>query len=394
MSILYFDCISGISGDMALGALVDLGVPLDLLNERIASLGLPDCRLEAADSKKCGFRALQVRVLAAPEHKHRHLSHILAMLDGSTLTPSERELAERIFRRLAEAEATVHGTTVEKVHFHEVGAADSIADIVGAAVAVNHLAPRRIEASPVPTGTGQVRIAHGLTSIPAPATAELLKGVPLAASEVPYELTTPTGAAILAVLCDRFGPLPSMSVERIGYGSGERDLDTQPNMLRALWGQPTAATSPLETDVIWVVETNLDDTSGEMIGYCAARLWEAGALDVATSGIQMKKGRPAVTLSVLCRPDDLQQIEAILFRETTTLGVRRWQAQRHTLPRRPHRVTTDLGPIDGKVARLPDGGWRFSPEFEACRRLAEQGGLPLAAVYDRARAAFDPGSVE
>ncbi|GAB6164669.1 nickel pincer cofactor biosynthesis protein LarC [Thermostilla marina] len=389
-TILYFDCLSGISGDMTLGALVDLGVPLDLLNERIGSLGLPDCRLEAAETTKRGFRATQVRVLAAEEHAHRHLSHILKMIDGSTLTDAERQLAERIFRRLAEAEAKVHGTTIEKVHFHEVGAADSIADIVGAAVGLCHLDPAKVAASPVPTGTGKIRIAHGTCSVPAPATAELLRGIPIAASDIPMELTTPTGAAILATVAESFGALPAMTIERIGYGAGERDIESQPNVLRCFLGTVSDGVPRPVTDRIWVVETNLDDASGEMIGYCAAKLWEAGALDVYTVGIQMKKNRPAVTLTVLCREPDLARVEATIFRETTTLGIRRMPVERHTLPRRAFEVETPWGPVAGKVARLPDGSLRFAPEFESCRQVAESAGVSLGQVYEQARSAFRP----
>ncbi|RMF96519.1 MAG: nickel pincer cofactor biosynthesis protein LarC [Planctomycetota bacterium] len=389
-TILYFDCLSGISGDMTLGALVDLGVPLELLNERIGSLGLPECRLEAAETKKRGFRATQVRVVAAEEHAHRHLSHILKMIDGSTLTDRERDLAERIFRRLAEAEAKVHGTTVEKVHFHEVGAADSIADIVGAAVGLTFLSPARVAASAVPTGTGTIRIAHGTCSVPAPAVAELLCGIPVAASDIPMELTTPTGAAILATVAESFGPLPAMTIERIGYGAGERDIESQPNVLRCFWGTVSDDALRPVTDRIWIVETNLDDASGEMIGYCAAKLWEVGALDVYTVGIQMKKNRPAVTLTVLCREEDLARVETTIFRETTTLGVRRMPVERHTLPRRAFEVETPWGTVSGKVARLPDGTLRFAPEFESCRAVAESAGVSLGQVYEQARSAFRP----
>ena len=236
MKLLYFDCASGISGDMTLGALVDLGVDLEKLNAAIGSLGLPDCRLVAAEVQKNGFRATQVTVRVPPEHQHRHLQQILEMIRGSRLTPRQKDLAGRIFTRLGEAEAKVHGVSVEKVHFHEVGAADSIADIVGTAVGLDLLGVERIVASPVPTGTGKVRIAHGECSIPAPATAELLRGIPLASSHVEAELTTPTGAAILAALADEFGPPPAMTIERIGCGAGHRDLVEQPNLLRCCWG--------------------------------------------------------------------------------------------------------------------------------------------------------------
>jgi pyridinium-3,5-bisthiocarboxylic acid mononucleotide nickel chelatase len=390
MKLAYLDCASGISGDMTLGALVDLGVDMERLNGAIESLGLPGCRLQRTEVKKKGFRATQVTVQYEPEHVHRHLHHILAMIAQGRLSDRQKTRAESIFRRLAEAEAKVHGTTVDKVHFHEVGAADSIADIVGAAVGFDLLGIDEIVASPVPTGTGRVKMAHGECSIPAPATAELLQGIPLAESAVRSELTTPTGAAILAALVGRFGPVPAMRIQRIGYGAGQRDLDEQPNLLRILLGE---ADGEAAREQVWVVETNLDDVTGEVIGYCTTRLWEAGVLDVYATAIQMKKNRPGVTLSVLCRAAELAAVEAILFRETTTLGVRRWPVERHVLQRQPHQVRTAWGPVAGKVGWLADGQPRFAPEFESCRQIAATHGVPLRDVYEAACRAFDPQQV-
>ena len=391
--VAYLDCASGISGDMTLGALVDAGVELAALDGAIRSLGLPGCRLVAQETEKLGFRATQVRVEYEPEHVHRHLGGILAMIDQSSLSEAQKSLAGRIFTRLAEAEAKVHGTSVEKVHFHEVGAADSIADIVGAAVGWDLLGVDRIVASPIPTGTGKVKIAHGLCSIPAPATAELLRGIPLAESSVPFELTTPTGAAIVATLVDSFGPVPAMTVDRIGYGAGCRDLDEQPNLLRLLVGQ-SGDSQDVQDRPIWVLETNLDDISGEMIGYCTSRLWDAGALDVFTTAIGMKKNRPGVKLSVLCEAAEVEPIETVLFTETTTLGVRRWPVQRHVLARQALVVRTAWGPIEGKVGWLADGEPRFAAEFESCRRIAAEHSIPLRQVYEAAQKAFDPTEVE
>src|SRR5690349_50924 len=281
MRIAYLDCASGISGDMTLGALVDAGADLAAIQSGIDSLGLPSCRLVGSEANKQGFRATQITVEHEPEHKHRHLHHITAMIDGSTLTARQKELATRIFRKLAEAEAKVHGSTIEKVHFHEVGAVDSIADIVGAAIGFDLLRVERIICSPIPTGHGFVQIAHGRCSIPAPATGELLRGIPLAALDVEGELTTPTGAAIVAALADDFGPLAAMTVDRIGYGAGQKDFP-QPNILRLLIGESasngcTVASStmsgsshqptPPHIEAIALLETNLDNATGESIAH-------------------------------------------------------------------------------------------------------------------------------
>jgi pyridinium-3,5-bisthiocarboxylic acid mononucleotide nickel chelatase len=391
MKIAYLDCNSGISGDMTLGALVDAGVDVAELNDAVASLGLEGCRLVAQEVRRRGFRARQVVVEYHQEHGHRHLHHIMAMIDRSRLDDGQRDLARRIFTRLAEAEARVHGIAVEKVHFHEVGAADSIADVVATAVGWRRLGIQRTVASPVPTGTGQIQIAHGLCSIPAPATAELLRGVPLAESPVPFELTTPTGAAILTTLADGYGPLPSMQIDSIGCGAGGRDLQERPNLLRLLIGQ---SASLRRTDQVWVLETNLDHISGELIGYCTGRLLDAGALDVYTTAIQMKKNRPGVKVSVLCEAQRLAQMEAILFEETTTLGVRRWAVDRRVLSRRSHQVSTDWGMVEGKLGWLPGEPPRFAPEFEACRRIAAANNVPLRLVYETAQKAFDPRQVK
>jgi uncharacterized protein (TIGR00299 family) protein len=386
MKIAYLDCLSGISGDMTLGALVDCGIELAALQAGIDSLGFPNIRLTSEEVKRHGFRATKVKVQHEPEQAHRHLHHITEKIDASTvLTPPQKELAKRIFTCIGEAEAKVHGTTIRKVHFHEVGAVDSIADIVGCAVGLSLLGVDRIVCSPVPTGTGHIEIEHGRVSVPAPATAEILKGVPLAASSVPFELTTPTGAAIVKTVADEFGPLPAMTMETIGFGAGDRDLKEQANVLRLIIGQSSDA---IASDQVWILETNLDDVSGEIIGHTSTKLLEAGALDVYTTSLQMKKNRPGVLLSVLAHAEITTKLEKIIFRETGTLGIRRWQACRHKLERRPHTVETSFGPIEGKLAILPDGSPSFSPEFESCRRLAVENNLPLKDIYEAARRGF------
>jgi len=388
MKIAYFDCLSGISGDMTLGALVDAGVDLAALQAGIDSLKLPKAvKLVANEVKRKGFRATKVDVEHEPEQAHRHLHHIVDMIDASdVITPPQKDLAKRIFTRLGEAEAKVHGTTLRKVHFHEVGAVDSIADIVGSAIGITLLGVDRIVCSPVPVGGGYIEIEHGRVTVPAPATAELLKGIPIAASNVQMELTTPTGAAIVSTVSDEYGPLPSMSLTTIAYGAGGRELKEQANVVRLMIGEaePTQL-----ADQVLVLETNLDDISGEIIGHTTAKLFEAGALDVYTTSIHMKKNRPGVLLTVLCGGELAPKIEKIVFRETGTLGIRRWPVSRHKLERRAHAVTTPHGQIEGKIAVLSDGSLSFSPEFESCRRLAEQISLPLRDVYEAAMRAFE-----
>lgn len=385
---------------MTLGALVDAGAELEAIQAGIDSLGLPSCRLVGREVKKQGFRATQITVEHEPELKHRHLHHITAMIDGSAVPERAKELAKQIFQKLAEAEAKVHGSTIEKVHFHEVGAVDSIADIVGSAIGFDLLGIERVHCSPVPTGRGFVEIAHGRCSIPAPATGELLRGVPLAQVDVEGELTTPTGAAIVAALAEQFGPLPAMTVDRIGYGAGQKDFP-HPNILRLLIGESASAAGPgtasstgihPRTESIVLLETNIDNATGESIGHAVERLWAVGALDVSLTAIQMKKGRPGVLLSVQAAPADADRLEANVFAETPTLGVRRSNVVRTVLAREAHEVQTTWGPIAGKIATLPDGSRRFMPEYDAVRKVAEARGISLAdAVAAAQRAFLNPG---
>lgn len=369
---------------MFLAACIDAGADFDTVCQGIDSLGTGNCQLRKQEVKKFGFRALKVDVVHEPEHAHRHLHHINEMIDRSAISDRQKQLAKQVFLNLGRAEAKVHGSTLEKVHFHEVGAIDSIADIVGGVIAWDLLGIDRLVCSPIPTGQGQIQIAHGNVSIPAPATAELLHGIPLRHSEVESELTTPTGAALVSTLADEFGALPEMRIERIGVGAGTRDLPEQANILRLLVGQ----TEPnLETDQVMLLETNLDDVSGEMIGYCQQRLWQAGALDVFTTAIQMKKNRPGVQLSVLCSPELAGTLKQIIFAETGTLGIRHQACSRTILPREPGSVATEWGVVDGKWITGVDGTRQFVPEYESCAELALRTGRSLAEVYDLARLA-------
>ena len=382
--IAYFDCFSGISGDMTLGALVDAGVDPRAIIEAVASLNLP-VELSFETVRRGEFRANYARVVCLPEHAHRSLQRIEGMIDQSILTPPQNELAKRIFLKLGEAEAKVHGTDIQQIHFHEVGAADSIVDIVGSAVGLDLLGVERFEASPVPPGKGTVTAAHGRMSLPAPATAELLKGIPLAESTVSMELTTPTGAAILATVVEAFGPLPAMTIDSIGLGAGTKNLPDQGNILRLFVG---TADVPGSSDRIWVLETNLDDLPGEVVGHATTLLMGAGALDTFLTPIQMKKNRPGVMLTVLCRRDQMPTLEAIIFRETTTLGIRRYEVGRHKLKRQAAEVETPLGTIKGKLGWLDGRPPTFSPEYEDCARVATERNVPLREVYNAAHAAY------
>ncbi len=390
MRVAHFDCFSGCSGDMILSALLDAGVDADAIRKGLDSLGLP-IQLEIEKVRKGGFAATYIRIEAPEETSHRFLPEVEEILQRGQMTPAQRELALRIFRRLAQAEATVHGMPLDKVHFHEVGALDSIADIVGCAIGLDLLGVARFTSRSVPTGSGTVKCAHGLMPIPAPGTAELLKGVPLAASPIKAELTTPTGAAILTTVVQQWTETPTMTIERIGHGAGKRELVEQPNLLRLFVGTQVeeAESAGGECDEVWVLETNLDDLPAEVIGYCFDLLFAAGALDVFTTPIHMKKNRPGVLLTVLAPPDKRTEMENILFRETGTFGIRRSLARRTKLQREACIVNTPWGPIQGKR------GWRhghsavFSPEYEDCARVAQQHGVPLREVYAAVVRAFE-----
>lgn len=389
MRIAYFDCFSGISGDMTLAALVDAGVDPRAVQDAVARLGVP-AELTFETVRRGGFRATYAKVQTPHEHAHRHLHHIEALIDGAGLPPRQSDLAKRIFRKLGEAEAAAHGIDLKAIHFHEVGAADSIVDIVGAAVGLDLLGVERIEASPLPPGRGSVRAAHGRMPLPAPGTAELLKNIPLAESTAEIEQTTPTGAAILATVAERFGPLPAMTVEAIGLGAGTAELPDVANILRLFVGSVAA---PAGSDRVWVLETNLDDLPGEVVGFATAQLLAAGALDAFVTPVLMKKNRPGAMITVLCRAESIAAMEEILFRETTTLGVRRYEVARHKLNRRAATVPTPLGPVRGKLGWLDGRPPQFSPEYDDCARVARERGVALREVYQAAHAAYARGEV-
>ena len=388
MQVAHFDCFSGISGDMVLGAVLDAGVPADAIRAALGSLGLP-ITLEVERVKRCGFAATKANVVAADQEDYRFLPDILAILERAAITPKQRELASRIFQKIAEAEAAAHGMPLERVHFHEVGALDSIADIVGAAVGLDLLGVERFTSSPVPTGTGTVKAAHGIMPVPTPGTLQLLKGVPLAPSKVEFELTTPTGAAILTSVVTEYTASPAMVVEKIGHGAGTKDFLDRPNILRLMVGTTQAPPSRRgdleETDTVLVLETNLDDVPAEIVSYCTERLFAAGALDVFVAQVQMKKGRPGFLVSVICEPAKAADLEAILFRETGTFGIRRHAAERSKLRREAVTVETPWGPVKAKRGWRADGFEVLTPEYDDCARLAREHGVPLRDVYAAVR---------
>jgi uncharacterized protein (TIGR00299 family) protein len=384
---LHFDCFSGISGDMTLGALLDAGADAGAVRAGLDSLGLP-IRLDVARIRKGGFAATQVYIHAPAQEEHRYLPDVEEILGRGAMTEPQRELALRIFRRLAEAEAAVHGMPLERVHFHEVGALDSIADIAGVAIALDTLGIQHFTSRSVPTGSGTVKCAHGIMPIPTPATVQLLRGAPLAPSSIKSELTTPTGAAILAETVKEWTETPAMTVQSIGHGAGTKDFLDQPNLLRVFVGE-VARASVGQTDQVWILETNLDDVPAEVVGYCFEQLFAAGALDVFSTPIQMKKNRPGVLLSVLAPAAALEALEAILFRETETFGIRRYVVQRSKLQREAVIVETRWGSVKAKRGWRDGGPIVCTPEYEDCARVARQHGVPLRQVYAEVRRLFD-----
>lgn len=379
--IAYFDCFSGASGDMILGALVDAGLSLADLRAVLATLPFSGYTLDAERVTRAGIAATKVHVRREPHPQPRRtLADILDILARSGLPAADRAAAARIFRTLAEAEGRVHGVEAGEIHFHEVGAVDAIVDITGAVVGLRLLAVEEVYVSALPLGSGTVRAEHGVLPVPAPATLELLTaaGAPLrpAAGEPAMELVTPTGAAILTTL-GRF-ERPAMRLGRVGAGAGGRDIPGRPNILR-LWLGETEARPGMRTMVL--AETNIDDMPGELFGHALERLFAAGAADVWFTAIQMKKDRPAVTLSVLCRPELEETVVAVMLRETTTLGVRVRELRRYEAAREAFDFVSSLGPATVKVKRLPGEPPRVAPEYDVCRALASASGLPLLEVY-------------
>lgn len=375
---------------MIVASLLDAGADADALRDGLAELNLDDYSLSIEPVTKQGFAATRFQVqLGDPVRQPaRGLQDVAALLEASSLPVTVTDKAARIFERLAHAEARVHGTSVEKVHFHEVGAVDAIVDIVGAVLALESLGVERVVCSPVPVGSGTVTCAHGVLPVPAPATAELLRGVPTARSDEVGELTTPTAAAVLTTLADDFGPMPSLTISAIGYGAGTREGAKLPHLLRVLVGE---VSGDGEVDEIAVVETNLDDASPELVAHCMERALEAGALDTYAVPIHMKKSRSGVVLTVLCRLEQVPAMERVLFAETPTFGVRRHTVARAKMQRRHETVTTPYGDVRIKVGER-EGVVTASPEYEDCKAVAIEHGIALREVIAAANAAWSARS--
>lgn len=385
MKAAYFDCFSGISGDMTLGALADAGCPLGLLRDELKGLDVPGWEISAEKVWKNGMAATQVSVRTEDTQTHRSLTTILGVLEKSKLAAAVRERASAIFRRLGEAEAAVHDVPIEKIHFHEVGAVDAMVDIVGACIGFSALGIERFACSALNVGGGMAKMAHGVLPVPAPATARLLLGKPTYSNGVQKELVTPTGAAIVATLCQTFGPQPPMRIESIGYGAGTTDLEGQPNVLRIMVGESLEASEAEFDEEVRVIEANLDDLNPQVYGYLVEKALAAGALDVFTTPVQMKKGRPGTLLTLLCKPARAKELMDLVFAETTTFGLRSYTAQRRILPREWESVQTRFGEVRLKVARVNGKVLQVSPEYEDCRKLAEEKKVALREVMEEAR---------
>lgn len=380
MKICYLDAFSGISGDMTVGALIDAGAERSSLVQSLEALGT-GATFEVQKTKRRGIAATKFRVIGGDGKTHRHLKHILEMIAKSGISDRAKQNASAVFQRLGEAEAKVHNIDIEKVHFHEVGAVDSICDIVGACIGFDLLDVGAVFSSPVNVGSGTVKTEHGVLPVPAPATSELLAGKPIYSRGPAMELTTPTGAAIATTLSAEFGALPPMRVLASGYGAGDYDFPEHANVLRVLIGETSGAE---ESTTVTVLEANIDDSSPQVLGYAMERLLEAGALDVTLTPVLMKKSRPGTMLSVIARPEDRESLACVIFEETTTLGLRTYSAERRVKARHSIELVTPHGAIRMKVSE----NGSFAPEYEDCRKLALAYGVPLKQILAEANLAY------
>ncbi|NNL42790.1 MAG: nickel pincer cofactor biosynthesis protein LarC [Desulfobacterales bacterium] len=387
--LAYFDCFSGISGDMTLGALLDLGIPVEWLQEKLKKIPLKAFDIKVEQVLKNGLTAQNVFVNVKDDGKSRNYEEIRLLIQASPLSDSVKIKSLEIFSRIASAEAKIHQCPVDKVHFHEVGGVDAIVDIVGTALCLERLGIKKIIASTIPLGRGFVSCSHGTLPIPAPATIEILKDVPVYGTQIENELVTPTGAAIIASVAESFEPIPQMTIEKIGYGAGKSSIESRPNLLRIITG--TALVSRIENhteyekDNIVVVETCIDDMNPEIFGFLMDRLFEDGALDVFWIPVFMKKNRPGTMVQVMCTDEKKDRVINRILSETTSLGIRYYGVQRRCLQRQQIKIKTKYGKLDVKQVKDIDGGIRLIPEYEVCRKIAIEKNIPIKKVYDTIR---------
>lgn len=387
MKIAYFDCFAGAGGDMIVAAMLDAGLDPEFLKARLKTLGIKNLVIKVNQIKRAGLKAVSFIPVTPKQHSHRNLRQITEIINQSKITKKAKKTAISIFNKIAKAEASVHGEEPDEIHFHEVGALDSIIDIVSASVGLEALEVQKVYCSPLNVGGGTVKCAHSLMPVPAPATAELLKDIPVVGGPIQVELLTPTAAAILTTIVDRFCPLPEMKIQAVGYGAGSLQSDEFPNVLRLILGQTTAPDSA-NADSVCILQSNIDDVTGEVIGFTTEKLLQCGALDVFTTPIYMKHGRPAVQLSIICKIEDAQKLEKILFENAVTFGIRKQISHRTKLARNFTTVETEFGRIRIKTGSLNGKILNAKPEFSDCSSAAQKHNVPVSIVLDTALNAY------
>jgi len=393
MKIAYFDCFAGASGDMIVAAMLDAGLDAEFLKAQLATLGIEGLDIKLTETQRCGIRAISFEPVVPKQQHHRNLGQITKIISQSKISKQAKKTGITIFKRIAQAEATVHNKDPQDIHFHEVGALDSIVDIVSASIGVQALGVQKVYCSALSVGGGTVKCAHSLLPVPTPATAELLKGVPIIGGPAETELLTPTAAAILTTIVDQFCPLPSMKMETVGYGAGSLQSEEFPNVLRLILGKITAENAA-NVDSICLLETNIDDVSGELVGFTTENLLKHGALDVFTTPIYMKQNRPAVQISVLCKAEDAQQLEQVLFEQGLTLGIRKQILQRSKLAKDFVTVQTAFGGIKIKIGTLWGKVLNAKPEFSECVSAAKKHNVSVKSVLDAAITAYKKTATE
>ena len=388
MKIAYFDCSAGAAGNMIVAAMLDAGLDCDFLKAQIGTLSIEKLDISIKRTIRGGLDAVKFEPVLPKQHQHRNIKDITGIIEQSGISDGAKATAKRIFEKLARAEVAVHGMKLSEVHFHEIGGLDSIVDIVAAAVGIEALGIEKVYCSPLRVGGGTVKCEHGTLAVPAPATVELLKGVPICGGPIDAELVTPTAAAVLTTIVDEFGPLPAMRGISVGYGAGSMDPSEFANVVRLIVGE-AATEDSVEADCVCVLETNVDDVTGEVLGFVMERLVAAGALDVFTMPIVMKQSRPGVVLSVICRVADAERLERLIYEQGVTLGIRRQVLTRSRLRRDFVAVKTDFGEITVKRGWLGDRVVSAKPEFSKCAAAAKKHGVAVKAVMDAVMAAFE-----